>query len=65
MGMLSGLLGGLFGGTSGTNAPAGSSGMQSTLDSLTKMFQPGSLPAEVSQSGLSDEVGKILGRNKS
>lgn len=66
MGMLSGLLGGLFGGASGTSAPAGgSSGMQGTLDSLTKMFQTGSLPAEVSQSGLSDEVGKILGRNKS
>jgi len=61
-GMLSGLLGGLFGGGS---SPATSSGTQSALDSLTKMFQPGSLPNEVSQSGLSDEVGKILGSNKS
>jgi hypothetical protein len=55
MGMLSSLLGGLFGGSSST------SGTQSTMDNLTKMFQPGSLPAEISQSGLTDQIGKILG----
>ncbi len=62
LGMLTSLLGSLFGG-----APAAGSGpaaTQSTLDSLTKMFQPGTLPAEIGQSGLADQIGKILGSGK-
>lgn len=55
MGMLGSLFGGLFG---------GSNSNQSALNNLTKMFQPGNLPPEVAQSGLSDEIGKILGGNK-
>lgn len=61
MGMLSSLLGGLFGGSSNS---AGSPANQSALDNLTKMFQPGNLPPQIAQSGLSDEIGKILGSNK-
>lgn len=61
LGMLTSLLGGLFGG-----APAsGSAPNQASPDSLTKMFQPGNLPAEINQSGLKDEIGKILGNDKS
>jgi len=63
--MLTGLLGGLFGGNSATSA-SGTPGSQGALDSLTKMFQTGSLPAEFSQSGITDQIGKILGSgNKS
>jgi hypothetical protein len=61
MGMLGGLLGGLFGGNS--TASSGNAN-QSALDNLTKMFQPGNLPPQIAQSGLSDEIGKILGGNK-
>lgn len=66
IGMLSSLLGGLFGGgaaagAGGQTAPAAN---QSTLDNLTKMFQPGNLPPEVAQSGLADQIGKILGGSK-
>lgn len=60
MGMLGSLLGGLFGGSSATSGNAN----QSALDNLTKMFQPGNLPPQIAQSGLSDEIGKILGGNK-
>ncbi|MGO9135423.1 MAG: DUF937 domain-containing protein [Methylovirgula sp.] len=56
MGMLASLFGGLFG---------NSASPQSTLDNLTKMFQPGNLPAEISQSGLTDQIGKILSGSKS
>ncbi|MGB8278164.1 MAG: DUF937 domain-containing protein [Methylovirgula sp.] len=62
LGMLTGLLGSLFGG-----APAAGSGpaaTQGALDSLTKMFQPGTLPAEIAQSGLTEQIGKILGSDK-
>ncbi len=63
LGMLMGVLGSLLG---GGNAPAaGSAVPQSTLDSLTRMFQPGSLPAAIAQSGLSDQIGKILSGSKS
>ncbi|QXX74406.1 DUF937 domain-containing protein [Methylovirgula sp. HY1] len=59
-GMLTGFLGSLFG-----SAPTSGSAGQGAFDSLTKMFQPGNLPPEVSQSGINDEIGKILGNNKS
>jgi hypothetical protein len=68
IGMLTGLLGGLFGGNSAASSSGsqGTSGTAGALDSLTKMFQPGSLPAEISQSGIADQIGKILGSgNKS
>lgn len=67
LGMVTSLLGGLFGGASSSTSSSGtqSSGAQSTLDNLTKMFQTGSLPAEISQSGITDQIGKILGGNKS
>lgn len=56
MGALSGLLGGLFGGakTSDTSSP------NSGLNALTKMFQPGTLPSSVTQSGLQDSISRIL-----
>lgn len=60
MGMLGSLLGGLFGGNAATTGNAN----QSALDNLTKMFQPGNLPPEIAQSGLTDEIGKILGGSK-
>jgi hypothetical protein len=63
MSVLTNLLGGLFGGSA--NAPAGNAGanseLGSALNSLTNMFQTGNLPANVTQSGLQDEIGKILG----
>lgn len=64
MGMLGSLLGGLFGGSSATTSGNAGSANQSALDNLTKMFQPGNLPPQIAQSGLSDEIGKILGSNK-
>jgi hypothetical protein len=63
IGMLGGLLGGLFGGNSAASGSAGSAN-QNALDNLTKMFQPGNLPPQIAQSGLSDEISKILGGNK-
>lgn len=59
LGMLMGLLGSLFG-----SAPTSGAAGQGA-DSLTKMFQPGNLPPEISQSGIKDEIGKILDNNKS
>ena len=59
-GGLMGMLASLFGGLLGNSASP-----QSTLDNLTKMFQPGNLPAEINQSGLTDQIGKILSGSKS
>jgi hypothetical protein len=59
IGIVTGILGSLFGGAPA--AGSGSAAQQGTLDNLTKMFQPGSLPAEIANSGLSDQIGKILG----
>ncbi len=60
------LLGGLFGGQSaGSGAStAGNSSLGGALNSLTNMFQTGNLPSNISQSGLQDEIGKILGGNR-
>ena len=59
LGMLTSVIGSLFGGTP-ASGPAAS---QNAIESLTKMFQPGDLPPEVNQSGLKDEIGKILGKS--
>jgi hypothetical protein len=65
MGMLTNLLGGLLGGqSSGTNASSGNSSLGGALGSLTNMFQTGNLPSNISQSGLQDEIGQILGGRK-
>jgi hypothetical protein len=56
MGMVSNLLGGLFGGAQ----PSDNSSLSSGLSALTKLFEPGALPASVTQSGLQDSIGKIL-----
>jgi hypothetical protein len=63
MGMLTNLLGGLLGGqSSGSGAgAAANSSLGGALNSLTNMFQTGNLPSNISQSGLQDEIGKILG----
>jgi hypothetical protein len=69
MSVLTNLLGGLLGGqssggqSSGTGAAANSS-LGGALNSLTNMFQTGNLPSNISQSGLQDEIGKILGGNR-
>jgi hypothetical protein len=63
-GIIGNILGSLFGG--GTAQQSGSPASSSAAsDSLTKMFQTGDLPKEISQSGLSDEIGKILDSSKS
>jgi hypothetical protein len=66
MSILTNLLGGLFGGqSSGSGAStAGNSSLGGALTSLTNMFQTGNLPSNISQSGLQDEIGKILGGNR-
>ncbi|MGH6817859.1 MAG: DUF937 domain-containing protein [Methylovirgula sp.] len=56
MGMVSSLLGGLLGGSKSSDDSTLSSG----LSALTKLFEPGALPASVTQSGLQDSIGKIL-----
>ncbi len=56
-GMLTSFLGNLFG-TPKTDEPSSSQGV---LDKLTQMFQSGNLPTEITQSGLEDQIGKILG----
>jgi hypothetical protein len=53
IGILSSLFGGLFGGS-------GSANLQSGLDSLNKILQPGTPGA----TGLEDEIGKILGSSR-
>ncbi|HEY1736397.1 MAG TPA: DUF937 domain-containing protein [Methylovirgula sp.] len=67
MGALIGMMGTLLGGgsTSSGTSGSGTAGNQSALDNLGKMFQPGSLPSEIVQSGLPDEIGKILTANRS
>ncbi|MGA3303325.1 MAG: DUF937 domain-containing protein [Methylovirgula sp.] len=63
IGMMSAFLGAA---TTSSGAPAsGTAGNQSALDNLGKMFQPGSLPSEIIQSGLPDEIGKILAASRS
>jgi hypothetical protein len=69
MSILNSLLGGLFGGGStggatGGGAAAGNSSLNSALNSLTNMFQTGNLPSNIAQSGLQDEIGKILGGSR-
>lgn len=66
MSILTNLLGGLFGGqSSGSGAStAGNSSLGGALTSLTNMFQTGNLPSNISQSGLQDEIGKILGGSR-
>ncbi len=61
------MMGALLGAAStSSGAPAsGTAGNQSALDNLGKMFQPGSLPSEIIQSGLPDEIGKILTASRS
>ncbi|MGB6490416.1 MAG: DUF937 domain-containing protein [Methylovirgula sp.] len=56
MGIVSSLLGGLLGGSKSSD----SSSLSSGLSALTKLFEPGALPASVTQSGLQDSIGKIL-----
>jgi hypothetical protein len=56
-GALTNFLGSLFGAPK-TGAPSPSP--QGALDKLTEMFRSGNLPAEISQSGLEDQIGKIL-----
>jgi hypothetical protein len=58
MGILTNLLGGLLGG--GTGKPGDNTSLSAGLDSLTKMFRTGSLPASITQSGLQDSISKIL-----
>jgi len=74
MSMLTSILGGLFGGaaggTSGAGSTSGAAGstavagaspaLTAGIEALTKMFQTGSLPASVTQSGLQDSISKIL-----
>lgn len=55
-GLLTNFLGGFFGAAK-TGEPSPSQG---ALDKLSEMFQPGNLPAEISKSGLADQIGKIL-----
>jgi hypothetical protein len=69
MSILNSILGGLFGGGSagapaGGGAAAGNSSLNSALNSLTNMFQTGNLPSNIAQSGLQDEIGKILGASR-
>jgi hypothetical protein len=65
MGMLNGILGSLFGGASTSGGAAGgNSSLGAALNSLTNMFQTGNLPSNISQSGLQDEIGKILGGSR-
>ncbi len=61
--ILSSFLGGGGAGNAPASAPANSS-LGSALSSLTNMFQTGNLPASISQSGLQDEIGKILNSNR-
>jgi hypothetical protein len=56
MGILTNLFGGLFGGAKPGESPSLNSG----INALTQMFQPGALPASVTQSGLQDSIDKIL-----
>ncbi len=62
LGTLTNLLSSLFGGSAAPsgNAPANPS-LNAALNSLTNLFQTGSLPSNISQSGLQNEIGKILG----
>ncbi|MEJ0052675.1 MAG: DUF937 domain-containing protein [Methylovirgula sp.] len=65
--ILTNLLGGLFGGQSsgsGASSTTGNSSLGGALTSLTNMFQTGNLPSNISQSGLQDEIGKILGGSR-
>lgn len=66
LGTLTNILSSFLGGGAGNtpaSAPANSS-LGSALSSLTNMFQTGNLPASISQSGLQDEIGKILNSNR-
>ncbi|MGP8231662.1 MAG: DUF937 domain-containing protein [Methylovirgula sp.] len=67
-GTLTNILSSLLGGGAGSNAPAGggaaNSSLSSTLSSLTNMFQTGNLPPQITQSGLQNEIGKILSSNR-
>jgi hypothetical protein len=56
MGIVTNLLGSLFGGAKPSDTPSLNSG----LNALTNLFQPGTLPPSVTQSGLQDSIGKIL-----
>lgn len=59
MGILSSLLGSLFGGAK-TGDTSSTSSLSSAVNALTQMFKPGTLPASVTQSGLSESIDKIL-----
>lgn len=65
LGVVTNLLNSLFSGgaTTGGGAAANSS-LGSTLNSLTNLFQTGNLPSHITQSGLQDEIGKILSANR-
>lgn len=67
IGALIGMAAAIFGAatTSSGTTGSGTAGNQSALDNLGKMFQPGSLPSEIIQSGLPDEIGKILTSSRS
>jgi hypothetical protein len=58
MGIVTNVLGSLFGGSK----PGDSSPVNAGLSALTKLFEPGSLPASIAQSGLQDAIGKILSK---
>jgi hypothetical protein len=60
MGMLNNILASFSGGK-----PGDSSTLSSGIGALTKMFQTGTLPASVTQSGLQDAIGKILSSGRS
>jgi hypothetical protein len=67
VGTVIGIFASMFGvSTSGTGTAPASGTPQaqgSPLDNLTKMFQPGSLPAEIAESGLPEQIGKILSQH--
>jgi hypothetical protein len=60
MGIITSVLGGLLGGGTKPDGAAPQAG----LDTLTKMFQPGSTGAKFDQAGLQDVIGSILGGGK-
>jgi hypothetical protein len=59
MGLVTSVLGGLLGG--GNKTPDEPAAPQAGLETLTKMFQPGTSSGNFDQAGLQDAIGAILG----